>query len=165
MAGIRLPHWIWRLCQQPSTLVWRGRIARHKSNVSTNKSRIRSPIITSFTSVVPTCNERRWSFRRGDMVWVHLRKEHFPGGRARKLQPSADGPFRVLKRINDNVYKIDLPSHYNVSATFNVADLSSFLPELDNPLDLRLSPLEDGEDDAVGLYRLGPNQDNGGGSG
>ena len=43
------------------------------------------------------------------------------------MQPRGDGPFQVLERINDNAYKLDLPSYYgNVSATFNVADLSLF---------------------------------------
>ena len=37
-----------------------------------------------------------------------------------------DGPFQVLKRINDNAYKLDFPSEYNISATFNVSDLSPF---------------------------------------
>ena len=33
----------------------------------------------------------------------------------------------MLERINDNAYKIDLLSHYgNVSATFNVSDLSLY---------------------------------------
>lgn len=40
----------------------------------------------------------------------------------------------MLERINDNAYKIELPGHYNVSATFNVADLSPFVAELDDPL-------------------------------
>ena len=35
-----------------------------------------------------------------------------------------------------------------MSATFNVADLSLFLPEVDDPLDSRTSPFEVGEDDA-----------------
>lgn len=42
---------------------------------------------------------------------------------------TADDPFRVLKRINDNAYKIDLPGEYNVSATFNVADLSPYITD------------------------------------
>ena len=42
------------------------------------------------------------------------------------MDPRGDGPFQVLKRINDNAYKIDLPGEYNVSSTFNVADLSPF---------------------------------------
>ena len=32
----------------------------------------------------------------------------------------------MLARVNDNAYKIDLPSEYNVSATFNVSNLSLF---------------------------------------
>ena len=43
-----------------------------------------------------------------------------------KLHSRVDGPFQVLTRINDNAYKIDLPNEYNVSATFNVSDLSLF---------------------------------------
>nr|GEX54707.1 RNA-directed DNA polymerase [Tanacetum cinerariifolium] len=65
-------------------------------------------------------------YKEVDLVWIHLRKERFPAGRYGKLHARADGPFRVLKRINDNAYKIKLPGHYNVSATFNVADLSPY---------------------------------------
>ena len=66
-------------------------------------------------------------FQPGDWVWVHLRKERFAAQRKTKLHPRGDGPFQVLERINENAYKIDLPSHYgNVSATFNVSDLSLY---------------------------------------
>ena len=58
---------------------------------------------------------------------MHLRKEQFPQQRKSKLSPHGDGPFQVLQRIGDNADKIDLPSEYgNVSATFNVADLSLY---------------------------------------
>jgi hypothetical protein len=62
----------------------------------------------------------------GDMVWVHLRKERFPEQHKSKLQPRADDPFKVLRKANDNAYEIDLPDTYNVSTSFNVADLSPF---------------------------------------
>jgi hypothetical protein len=39
---------------------------------------------------------------------------------------AVDGPFQVLERINDNAYKLDLLGEYNISATFNVSDLSLF---------------------------------------
>ena len=42
------------------------------------------------------------------------------------LMPRDDGPFELLKRINDNAYKVDLPGGYGVSATFNVADLKAY---------------------------------------
>lgn len=66
-------------------------------------------------------------FKEGDLVWVHLSKDRFSKGLGGKIQPRMDGPFHVLERINDNAYKIELPSHYNVSSTFNVADLSLFV--------------------------------------
>ena len=59
------------------------------------------------------------TFEPGDWVWVHMRKERFPAHKG-------DGPFQILEKINDNAYKVDLPGDFNVSATFNVADLSPF---------------------------------------
>nr|GEV41148.1 reverse transcriptase domain-containing protein [Tanacetum cinerariifolium] len=85
----------------------------------------------------------------GDLVWIHLRKERFPTGRFRKLKPRGDGPFRVLKKINDNVYKIELPGHYNVFYTFNVADLSPYKGDSNDELDSWSSLFQEGEDDAV----------------
>jgi len=40
--------------------------------------------------------------------------------------PRADGPFEVVKKINDNSYKVDLLGDYKVSCTFNVADLKPY---------------------------------------
>jgi hypothetical protein len=58
---------------------------------------------------------------------VHYRKDHFPDRRKSKLMPRGDSPFKVLEKINDNPYKIELPGDdYAVSSTFNVFDLSLF---------------------------------------
>lgn len=65
-------------------------------------------------------------FKEGDLVWIHLCKERFPWGKHGKLKPLADDPFKVLQRVGDNAYKIELPGNYGVSATFNVADLSPY---------------------------------------
>ena len=46
--------------------------------------------------------------------------------------------FKSLS-INDNAYKLDLPSEYNVSATFNVIDFSHF----DVGDDLRTNPFQE----------------------
>jgi len=51
-------------------------------------------------------------FEPRDWVWVHMRKERFLAQRKSKLQPRGDGPFQVLQKINDNAYKLDLPSEY-----------------------------------------------------
>ncbi|KAJ0972626.1 hypothetical protein J5N97_020585 [Dioscorea zingiberensis] len=80
-------------------------------------------------------------FEPGDLVWVHLRKERFPEQRKCKLQPREDGPFRVLAKINDNAYTIELPGLYGVSATFNVIDLSTFFGSTES----RTTPFQEGE--------------------
>ncbi|RDX97026.1 hypothetical protein CR513_20257, partial [Mucuna pruriens] len=64
------------------------------------------------------------TFDPGDCVWVHRRKE-----RKYKLQPRGDGTFQVLERINDNAYKLDLPTTYC------------------NEFDLRMNPFEEGGND------------------
>nr|GEV30431.1 hypothetical protein [Tanacetum cinerariifolium] len=87
-------------------------------------------------------------YQEGDPVWIHLRKERFLAWRFGKLKPRGGGPFRVLKKINDNVYKIELPGHYNVFFTFNVADLSPYKRDSDDEPDLRSSLFQYGEDDA-----------------
>jgi hypothetical protein len=50
------------------------------------------------------------TFEPGDLVWLHLRKDHFPTLRRSKLMPHAAGPFKVLQKINDNAYVLDQPA-------------------------------------------------------
>ena len=66
-------------------------------------------------------------FAPGDLVWLHLRQDIFPNLRKSKLMPRAAGPFKVLEKINDNVYKLELPADFGVSSTFNIADLKPYL--------------------------------------
>jgi len=82
-------------------------------------------------------------FEPGDWVWVHFRKERFPSKRKSKLLPRGDGPFQVLKRINDNAYIIDLPEDYGVSSSFNINDLSPF----DVGSKLRTTSIQEGGND------------------
>ncbi|WVZ76064.1 hypothetical protein U9M48_024066 [Paspalum notatum var. saurae] len=85
-------------------------------------------------------------FEPGDLVWLHLRKERFPDLRKSKLMPRATGPFKVLEKINDNAYKLELPADFGVSPTFNIADLKPYLGEEDE-LASRTTSLQEGEDD------------------
>jgi hypothetical protein len=56
-----------------------------------------------------------------------LRKDCFPDLRKPKLMPRADGPFRIIEKINDNAYKVELPPEFGVSPTFNISDLRPYL--------------------------------------
>ena len=67
-------------------------------------------------------------FEPGDLVWIHLHKDHFPQQRKSKLLPRGDGPFR-----------------YGVRNSFHVADLSPFISE-DTP-ESRTTPFQEEEDD------------------
>jgi hypothetical protein len=74
------------------------------------------------------------------LVWLHLRKEQFPDLRKSKLMPRADDRFRVLEKINENAYKLDLPTDFGVSPTFNIVDLKPYLGEEDE-LELRMTQM------------------------
>jgi hypothetical protein len=80
------------------------------------------------------------------MVWLHLRKDQFPTLRRSKLMPRVASPFKVLTKINDNYYILDLPAEFGVSTSFNVADLKPYMGE-DDELPSRTTSLQEGEDD------------------
>jgi hypothetical protein len=82
----------------------------------------------------------------GDLVWLHLRKERFLELRKSKLMSRAAGPFKILTKINDNAYKLELPSEFGVSPSFNISDLRPYLGEEDE-MPSRMTSLQEGEDD------------------
>jgi hypothetical protein len=65
--------------------------------------------------------------------------------RRSKLMPRAAGSFKVLTKINDNAYILDLPAEFGVSTSFNVAGLKPYMAE-DEELPSRTTSLQEGED-------------------
>jgi hypothetical protein len=54
----------------------------------------------------------------------------------------SDGSLKVLEKINENAYKLDLPADFGVSHTFNNADLKPYLGEEDE-LELRMAQMRE----------------------
>ena len=73
-------------------------------------------------------------FEVGDIFWVHLRKDRFPLGKFGKLKSRVDGPFKIIEKIGENAYKLQLSDEYEISPMFNVKDLRAYHDE-----DLRAS--------------------------
>jgi hypothetical protein len=48
-----------------------------------------------------------------------------------KLMSRATGPFKILAKIIDNTYKLELPPEFGVSPSFNISDLRPYLGEED----------------------------------
>jgi hypothetical protein len=82
----------------------------------------------------------------GDLVWLHLRKERFLELRKSKLMSHAAGPFKILTKINDNTYKLELPPEFRVSPSFNILHLWPYLGEEDD-MPSRMTSMQEGEDD------------------
>jgi len=54
-----------------------------------------------------------------------------------------DGPYKIMHKVRDNTYKVELPGNMNISATFNVGDLTPYIEDEDDDIgDLRVNPLQ-----------------------
>jgi hypothetical protein len=58
----------------------------------------------------------------------------------------AAGPLKILAKINDNAYKLELPPEFGVSPAFNISDLRPYFREEDE-MPSRTTSMQEGEDD------------------
>ena len=60
-----------------------------------------------------------------------MRKDRFSVLRLSKLMSRVATSFKIIEKINDNAYKLELIPEFRVSLTFNILDLTSYLGEED----------------------------------
>lgn len=95
---------------------------------------------------VADIHRRKVVFQEGDFVWAVLTKDRMPARVNVKLHDRKVGPCRILKKINDNAYKLQLPSHLNTSDVFNVKHLVPFKGDLTSNYNSRASSFSTGGD-------------------
>ena len=69
--------------------------------------------------------------------------------------PRAAGSFKIIEKINDNVYKLELPSEFGVSPTSNISYLKSYLGDEDE-LESRTTSVQEGRMMRTSLLRIQP---------
>ncbi|KAI4884140.1 hypothetical protein NFI96_009880, partial [Prochilodus magdalenae] len=67
------------------------------------------------------------SYAPGDRVWLSTRDFRLTEG-SRKLTAKYIGPFKIVEKVNDVTYKLELPAHYRVCSTFHVSLLKPVVP-------------------------------------
>ena len=61
--------------------------------------------------------------------------------------PRRNGPFKVLEKVNNNAYKLELPADMVVSPIFNIGDFTPYLEDEDDGDDLRENHNQEGDDE------------------
>lgn len=101
-----------------------------------------------------SANKRRReaNFEEGDWVLIKFDQRRLRSKKGKeklypKLAPRYYGPFQIYQKVNDNAYKVKLPSNWHIHDTFNISCLKSFIgsapeyPETEDPPEV-----EDGDE-------------------
>ena len=61
-------------------------------------------------------HDKHWmehSFQVGDQVWLYISKDKTQG-EGKKLKPMRYGPFKILEKIGENDFHLDLPAYMHI---------------------------------------------------
>jgi len=68
------------------------------------------------------------NFQVGDQVWLNSRNIHTTRP-AKKLDYKKLGPFKILEKVNNRSYRLDLPKSYKIHPVFHVSLLEQYQPD------------------------------------
>ena len=68
-------------------------------------------------------------FQAGDEFWLYISKERLQG-EGKKLKPIRNDPFKILEKIGNNAFNLDLPSYMKIYSIVNVENLRLYEPPL-----------------------------------
>ena len=72
------------------------------------------------------------SFQEGDLVYLRLqpyKKSSIKKNKTKKLKPCFYGPYKVIKRIGEVAYELELPSYSQIHNVFHVSRLKKVLKQ------------------------------------
>lgn len=106
--------------------------------------------------IVVDSHRRHIVFNDGDLVWVHLTRDRMPFMLTIKLKSKKTDPIKIVVRINDNVYRVQLPFDITTSDIFNVLFFTKNLPPYESS-DLWTNPTHFRRRDAASSIQDGAN--------
>jgi hypothetical protein len=80
-------------------------------------------------------DRRDLSFNVGDYVWVSTRNMKAQGDNSEKLKSKYAGPYKILRKINQVSYELQLPEvqrAHGVHPVYHVSKLRKFIPRLES---------------------------------
>jgi len=92
-------------------------------------------------------HDKRWvdhKFQVGNEVWLYISKKRLQG-EGKNLKPIRYGPFKILEKIDNNAFKLDLPPYTQIYYVVNVENLRLFEPPLidDQGVHVQLPSIDD----------------------
>eukprot|EP00253_Pinus_taeda_P005183 PITA_05183 len=69
------------------------------------------------------------SFQVGDQVRLYINKDRMQG-EGKKLKPIRYGPFRILEKVGENDFRLDLPTYMHIYSVVNADFLRLFEPSM-----------------------------------
>ena len=72
------------------------------------------------------------SFQVGDKVWLYISKERLKG-EGKKLKAIQYGPFKIIDKIGNNAFCLDLPPYMQMYTVVNIENLKLYeIPLIDD---------------------------------